>query len=73
MVDHVAHLIEHTGEDCVALGSDFDGAKMPAQLVNAAALPNLVAAMRERQFGEALIEKVCFGNWMRVLRKTWGG
>src|SRR6185437_8318493 len=72
VVDHLAHLIEHLGEDGVGIGSDFDGAKMPAQLASAAMLPNLVAAMRERQFGEALIEKVCFRNWLRVLGKTWG-
>jgi len=45
---------------------------MPAGIGNAAGLPNLVAAMRERQFGEALIEKVCWKNWLRVLGKTWG-
>jgi len=72
VVDHLAHLIEHAGEDCVGIGSDFDGAKMPARIGTAAGLPNLVAAMRERQFGEALIEKVCFRNWLRVLGKTWG-
>jgi membrane dipeptidase len=72
VVDHLAHLLERVGEDGVGIGSDFDGAKMPAQLATAAALPNLVAAMRERQFGEALIEKVCFRNWLRVLSKTWG-
>jgi membrane dipeptidase len=72
VVDHLAHLIEHAGEDCVAIGSDFDGAKMPSGLANAAMLPTLVAAMRERQFGEALIEKVCWKNWLRVLGKTWG-
>jgi membrane dipeptidase len=72
VVDHLAYLIEHTGEDCVGIGSDFDGAKIPAEIGNAAGLPKLVAAMRERQFGEALIEKICFRNWLRVLRKTWG-
>ncbi|HLH90918.1 MAG TPA: dipeptidase [Xanthobacteraceae bacterium] len=71
-VDHLAHLIDRVGEDGVGLGSDFDGAKMPANLANAGMLPNLVTAMRERQFGEALIEKVCFRNWLRVLGKTWG-
>jgi membrane dipeptidase len=72
VVDHIAHLIERIGEDGVGLGSDFDGAKMPANLASAAMLPNLVTAMRERQFGEALIEKVCFRNWLRVLGRTWG-
>jgi len=72
VVDHLAHLLEHAGEDCVGIGSDFDGAKIPSGIGNATGLPNLVAAMRARQFGEALIEKICFRNWLRVLRKTWG-
>jgi microsomal dipeptidase-like Zn-dependent dipeptidase len=27
--------------------------------------------MRERQFGQKLIEKLCYRNWLRVLKKTW--
>jgi membrane dipeptidase len=72
VVDHLAHLLEHVGEDGVGIGSDFDGAKMPAGIANAASLPNLVACMRTRGFGEPLIEKICFRNWLRVLRQTWG-
>ncbi len=73
IVDHIAYLIERLGEDGVALGSDFDGAMIPDGLGSAAGLPNLVAALRRRQFGDALIEKICFENWMRVLQRTWGG
>jgi hypothetical protein len=29
--------------------------------------------MRTRQYGEPLIEKLCFRNWLRVLERTWGG
>lgn len=72
VVDHIAYLIERLGEDAVALGSDFDGAMIPERIGSAAGLPNLVAAMRARQFGEPVIEKVCFENWMRVLTLTWG-
>lgn len=72
VVDHIAYLIERLGEDGVALGSDFDGAMIPDGIGSAAGLPNLVAAMRARQFGEELIEKVCFENWMGVLVRTWG-
>jgi membrane dipeptidase len=71
VVDHVEHLIKHVGEDGVGIGSDFDGAKIPAGIGNAAGLQNLVEAMRLRGFGEPLIEKVCFGNWLRVLGATW--
>ncbi len=71
IVDHVAYLLEHLGEDGVGLGSDFDGATIPAELGSAAGLQILVEKMRERQFGQALIEKVCFRNWMGVLGRTW--
>ncbi len=73
VVDHIAYLVERLGENGVALGSDFDGAMIPEGIGSAAGLPNLVAAMRARQFGADLIEKVCFENWMRVLARTWGG
>jgi membrane dipeptidase len=71
VVDHVDHLIRQLGEDRVGLGSDFDGAAIPKQIGTAAGLPNLVEEMRARQYGEALIEKICYRNWLRVLKKTW--
>jgi membrane dipeptidase len=72
VVQHVEHMMQHAGEDNVGFGSDFDGAPMPAELGNAAALPKLVTALRDRGFSHELIEKLCFRNWLRVLRKTWG-
>ena len=30
MIQHIEHMLEHAGEDCVGLGSDFDGAMIPA-------------------------------------------
>ena len=71
VVDHIDHLIRQLGEDKVGLGSDFDGATIPKAIGTAAGLPNLVEEMRARQYGEALIEKICFRNWLRVLKKTW--
>ena len=72
IIQHIEHMLEHAGEDCVGIGSDFDGALIPAGLGNAAGLQKLVQAMRRRGFGERLIEKLCFRNWLRVLGKTWG-
>jgi membrane dipeptidase len=71
VVDHIDYLIRHVGEDGVGLGSDFDGAMIPKQIGTAAGLLNLVEEMRARQYGEALIEKVCYRNWLRVLKRTW--
>jgi membrane dipeptidase len=72
MIQHIEHMLEHAGEDGVGLGSDFDGATIPAALGNAAGLQNLVQAMRDRGFKKPLIEKLCFRNWLRVLGRTWG-
>ena len=71
-IEHLEHMIEHVGEDGVGFGSDFDGATIPKGIGNAAGLQNLVAIMRARGYGETMIEKVCFRNWLRVLRKSWG-
>jgi membrane dipeptidase len=71
VIDHVEHMLKHVGEDGVGFGSDFDGARIPKGLGNAAGLPVLVEVMRARGFGKALIEKLCFRNWLRVLERTW--
>lgn len=70
MIEHLAYLVDKLGEDGVALGSDFDGAIMPAEITNAAGLPNLTKAMEEAQFGETLIQKICFDNWHNLLERT---
>jgi membrane dipeptidase len=72
VVEHIEHMLKHVGEDGVGFGSDFDGAKIPAGIGNAAGLQNLAEVMRTRGYGEPLIEKVCFRNWLRVLERTWG-
>ncbi|MCA0995550.1 dipeptidase [Alloyangia pacifica] len=69
---HFDHLIEKLGEDRVGFGSDFDGATVPEGITDIAGLPNLRAAMTAHGFDAALMEKLCSGNWLRVLRKTWG-
>jgi membrane dipeptidase len=71
MIQHIEHMLEHAGEDSVGLGSDFDGAEIPAKLGDAAGLQTLVHAMRKRGFSKSLIEKVCFRNWLRVLARPW--
>ena len=72
VIDHLEHVLRYVGEDGVGLGSDFDGARIPAGIGNAAGLQTLVELMRARQYGEPLIEKLCFRNWLRVLERTWG-
>ncbi len=72
MLRHLDHLIEQVGEDGVGLGSDFDGAMIPKAIGTAAGGQNLIQAMREHGYGQELIEKIAYRNWLRVLEKTWG-
>jgi membrane dipeptidase len=72
LLGHLDYLIERLGEGRVGLGSDFDGATIPKAIGTAAGLPAFVEAMRAHGYGEALVEKICFRNWLRVLRATWG-
>ena len=69
---HLDHLLARLGENRVGFGSDFDGATMPEGISDVAGLPRLVQACRDHGYGEGLVEKLAFGNWMRVLRRTWG-
>lgn len=72
MLRHLDYLIEHLGEDCVGLGSDYDGAIVPEDVTTVANLPNLRQAMAKHGYDDALMVKLCHGNWLRVLEKTWG-
>jgi membrane dipeptidase len=72
MVDHVEYMVERMGIDSVGLGSDFDGALMPAELKDAAGLPRLMQALEDRGYKGDDLVKLAHGNWVRVLRETWG-
>ena len=72
MLRHLDYLIEQLGEERVGLGSDFDGATIPKDIGTAAGLQDFVQAMRDHGYDEPLVEKICYRNWIRVLRASWG-
>jgi membrane dipeptidase len=71
VVDHIGYVAGRIGPRHVALGSDFDGATVPAEIGDAAGLPRLVDALRRAGFGEDELEAVCWRNWRRVLDAWW--
>lgn len=73
MLRHLDHLIGRLGVDGVALGSDFDGAKIPAAIGDVVGLQDLVEAMRAHGYDEETLKKICHANWIGVLDRTWGG
>jgi|SRR5215218_3322326 len=71
IVEHVRYVAERIGAEHVALGSDFDGATIPAELGDVAGLPKLVSALRQAGLGEDELEAICWRNWRRVLGAWW--
>jgi membrane dipeptidase len=69
---HLDHLIEKLGEDHVGLGSDFDGATVPADIGDVAGLPRLIEALRAHGYNDALLRKIAADNWLALLERTWG-
>ena len=71
IAEHARYIADRIGPAHVALGSDFDGATVPAELGDVAGLPRLVEALRRASFTEDELEAVCWGNWRRVLDAWW--
>ena len=72
VVEHVRYVADRIGVAHVGLGSDFDGATIPAPLGDAAGLPRLLDALRtDGGFTEAEVAAIAWGNWRRVLGASW--
>ena len=67
IADHARYVADRIGVDHVALGSDFDGATMPAELPDAGAYPGVLAALEAAGFEGDEVARIASGNWRRVL------
>ncbi|MFT6657326.1 dipeptidase [Maritalea sp.] len=72
LVEHVDYMVDIMGIDHVGIGSDYDGAPPPSDLDSTAKLPALTNALREAGYDDDALNKICHGNWLRVLEDTWG-
>ncbi len=71
IVRHAVYVAERIGARHVALGSDFDGATIPAELGDVAGLPRLLEALGAAGFGSEDLRALAWGNWRRVLGAWW--
>ncbi len=68
IVDHLAHIVDVVGEDCAALGSDWDGAIItPRDMATCLELPLLCELMLRRRWSHERVRKVLGGNFLRAL------
>ena len=72
IAEHARYVADRCGVDHVALGSDFDGATMPAEVSDASGLPRVLEALGGAGFGAPEIDQIASGNWRRVLAAAWG-
>jgi len=72
MIRHIDYLVERVGIDCVALGSDFDGATIPDAIGDAAGNQKLIDALRLAGYAGQDLEKLASENWLRILSSAWG-
>jgi len=72
IADHASYIADRVGVEHVALGSDFDGCDVPADLRDVTGMPKLFDALVLRGWSDADLAAFAWGNWRRVLLATWG-
>ena len=73
VIRHLEHLRNVGGEDCIALGSDFDGIKGNPQLQGVQDMEKLETALRRTGWKENTIDKLFFGNALRFYEDVLPG
>lgn len=71
VVEHFAHIVNLVGDEHVSFGTDFDGTTVPAVVKDAAGLPVVLRALKQKGFGETTLERICSGNFLRVASQVW--
>jgi membrane dipeptidase len=73
IAQHARYVADRIGPEHVALGSDFDGATIPAALGGVDGMPKLLDLLGSQAgFTDAELDGIAWGNWRRVLGEWWG-
>jgi membrane dipeptidase len=72
IAEHARYVANRIGVEHVALGSDFDGATIPAAVGDASQMPRVLEALAKLGFTSGEVEAIAWGNWRRVLAAWWG-
>jgi membrane dipeptidase len=68
MIRHLFRMIDALGIDHVGIGSDMPAGVAATEMPNFSRHPEIVAALRTSGLNQVEVEKVCSGNWLRVLK-----
>jgi membrane dipeptidase len=68
---HARYVADRIGVAHVGLGSDFDGATIPAGVGDVAGMPLVLDALGEAGFSAEEVAAIAWHNWCRVLGAWW--
>ena len=71
IAQHARYVADRIGVEHVALGSDYDGATIPAELGDVTGTPRLIEALARVGFDERELSLIAWENWRRVLGEWW--
>ena len=71
VADHIEHIRQVAGVDCIGIGSDFDGIPdTPKGLEGVDKFPALLKELARRGWSDADLAKLAGGNMLRVMRQA---
>jgi membrane dipeptidase len=70
VIDHISHIVDIGGIDCVGLGSDFDGIPCtPSGLSDISCYPTLITGLMKRGFTDHDIRQITGMNLFHFLQQ----
>jgi membrane dipeptidase len=71
IVSHFDYIVNLVGDEHVSFGTDFDGTDIPSVVKDAAGLPVVLRALKQRGYSDDRMERICNGNFLRVAGAAW--
>ncbi len=70
ILKHVEYFLSLGGENTVSIGSDFDGANIPAEMVGIESIEKLYEHFLIKNYNETLVDKIFFSNAYEFMVKS---
>ena len=70
IIEHIKHIRNAGGIECIAIGSDYDGINDQLELYDASMHPLLIQALEKARFTHTEIEKITYKNALRLFKDS---
>lgn len=69
IIKHVEYIYQIGGEDCLALGTDFDGINCDLEVCNAGKMDKLITKL-SCVYNDRIVDKLCYLNAERIIQEN---